>query len=155
MRRLAHIAYLAAALCFALTFFDVVYQGASLVHFTGQELVTSTTFHRPFHIGPATLQIGRVPALPAAQIAIAALAIAAGLFWLKGRAGRGMALALGAVAGLSLLLLRSQVASEIAPRFPGTEVRYAGAYWCSLILVWLGIALSGVTLMRKPGKSAP
>ena len=155
MKTLAHIAYLAAALCFALTFFDVVYQGASLVHFTGQELVTGTTFHRPFRIGPATLELGRIPALPVAQFAIAALAIAAGLFWLKGCAGNGITCGLGAVAGLALLLVRTQVGSEIAPRFPGTEIRYAGGYWCSLILVWLGIALSGVTLMRKAGKSAP
>lgn len=155
MRTLAHIAYLAAALCFALTFFDVVYQDASLIHFTGQELVTGTTFHRPFRIGPAILEIGHVPALTAAQIAMAALAIAAGLFWLQGRAGSGIALALGAVAGLTLLLLRSQVAGEIAPRFPGTEIRYAGGYWCSLILACSGTLLAAAAFRRKERKSAP
>lgn len=155
MRTLAYIAYLAAALCFALTFFDVVYQGKSLLRFTGQELVTGTTFHQPFRIGPAAVEIGHVSALPAAGIALTALAIAAGLFWMKSRAGGGSALALGAVAGLALLLLHSQIAGGIAPRFPGTEIRYAIAHWCSLVLAWLGTLLSAAALPRKAGKSAP
>lgn len=155
MRTLAHIAYLAAALCFALPFFDVVHQGASLIRFTGQELVTGTTFHRSFPIGPAAFEIGHVAALPAARIAIAALAAAAALFWMKGRAGSGSGLALGAIAALSLLLLRSQVAAEIAPRFPGTEMRYALAYWCSLALTGTGMLLTTAPLLRQKGKSAP
>ena len=71
MRRLAHISYLAAALCFAFAFFDVVYRGESLVP------------------------------------------------------------------------------------FPGVEIPYAGAYWCSLALACLGMALSGTALLRRAGNSAP
>jgi hypothetical protein len=155
MRRLAHLGYFAAALCFALTFFDVVYQGNSLVHFTGQELVTGTTFHRPFQIGPATLEIGHISVLPAAGIAVAALAMAAGLFWMKGRAGSAIALALGAVAAICLLLVRTQVASEIVPHFPGTEIRYAIAYWCSVALTCLGMLLSAAAFLHKEKQSAP
>jgi len=155
MRRLAHLGYLAAALCFALTFFDVVDQGDSLIHFSGQELVTGTTFHRPFQIGAAKLEIGRVPALPAAGMAVAALALGAGLFWMKNRAASGSALALGAVAALCLLLLRIQVASEIAPRFPGTGIHYAVAYWCSVALTCLGMLLSTTELLRRERRSAP
>ena len=155
MRSLAHISFLAAALCFAFSFFDVVYQGESLIHFTGQELVTGTTFHRPFQIGSATFEIGHIPALPAADVALAALVIAAGLLWMKNRAGRGLTLALGAVAGLALLVVRAQVASVIAPRFPGTEMRYAAAYWCSLVLAWLGAVLSAAEFLHQAEKSAP
>jgi hypothetical protein len=75
MRRLAHLCYLAAALSFAFTFFDVVFLGTPLIHFTGQELVIGTTFHRPFHIGAAAIELGHVPALPAAGAALAALAM--------------------------------------------------------------------------------
>lgn len=155
MRRLAHLCSLAAALTFALTFFDVVYRGNSLIHFTGQELVTGTTFHHPFQIGAATIEIGHVPALPAAGVALAALAMAAGLSWMKGRAGNALALVLDGAAATCLLLMRSQVASVIAPRFPEADIRYALAYWCALLLAWSGMLLSLAVLLRKAEKSAP
>jgi hypothetical protein len=149
MKAVAQTAFLAAVLGFGLPFFDVIHRGQSVIRFSGQELVMGTTFHRPLPIGSTTVDLGHVPPLPAAGISLAALALAAIVGSMRPRVCALAAVGLGGIGAVSLLVLRSQVGSRIAPGLAGTAIRYTGPYWLVLCLACAATLLAGISATAR------